>query len=69
MWLPCNGDKCDQCDYNPIRKCTLKEHIESKHESVQYICDQCDFKAKLKQQLKRHVKSQHYNILMTAPVH
>ena len=36
----CNN--CDQCEYESIRKSSLRIHIQSKREGICYKCDQCE---------------------------
>ena len=51
--------KCDQCDYQCVRRDNLKEHKESLHENVRYLCDQCGYQATRMRYLLKHIETVH----------
>ena len=59
--VPSASQSCELCNYKAALKSSLKIHMKSDHERVQYNCELCDYKAAQKGNLKRHVKSVHEN--------
>ena len=43
-------------------RCSLKCHIESKHERVRYPCDKCEYAATSASHLKRYIESKHEGV-------
>ena len=52
---------CDQCEFNFISQCHLKEHKTKTHKEIQFSCNECNFHAKNKGGLTRHINAQHKN--------
>jgi len=54
--------KCQQCDYQAIRKDSLNVHVQAKHGGLKYPCQQCDYQATYEKDLKKHIESIHEGI-------
>ena len=51
-----------QCQYKATTQSSLKVHIESVHEKVNYPCNQCEYKATQQSSLKTHIGSVHEKV-------
>merc|ERR1719186_970190 len=46
--------KCKQCNFKSVKKVLLQAHVETEHQSIQFLCGQCDYIAECKNTLKEH---------------
>ena len=54
--------ECDQCHKTYSEKFSLRRHIMSEHEGINYACNQCDYQATKQYCLTVHIQSVHEGV-------
>ena len=53
---------CDKCKYLATTANSLKLHIKSKHEGVNFPCEKCEYVATQASNLKQHIETKHEGV-------
>merc|ERR1712133_174998 len=54
---------CSRCDKTFFKNAkSLQNHINKKHQGIEYRCNQCDYESDYKDSLTYHIQSKHENV-------